>query len=186
MRDNNRGYSLVELIVVIAILAIVAGTLTVILPMNGPKVKECATTIEGALKETRTDVLSRESAYMTLGMDASGKKYEISISGKNKVYVGDSGTTIRVYYQMEDGTVPSTNYFDIDTGHQLILSYNRASGAFRPMISTVNGDGSVTYVECTESGVTQNCYCTKIEVSRGSKTMNVNLVRDTGKAYLDE
>lgn len=186
MKSNDKGYSLIELIVVIAILAIIAGIITVVLPMNGTKVKECATTIEGALKETRTNVLSRESAYMWLGMDASGKKYEVNISGSNGVKIGDSSTTIRVYFETEDGATPADNYFDIDGSHSIIISYNRASGAFRPMIASVNSDGSVDYFEYMDGGTAKNCYCTKIEISRGNKKRVVVLVRDTGKVYLDD
>lgn len=187
MRENQKGYSLVELIVVIAIMAIVVGTLTVVLPMNGPKVNECATTIEGALKETRTNVLSRESAYMSLNKTADGKRYEITISGGHAVDVGDNKITIRAYYELEDGSVPETNYIDITAGNPLILSYNRASGAFRPMIREWKDDGkNVSYYEIDNGGAIKNCYCTRIEITRGNKTKNIHLVKDTGKVYLDE
>jgi prepilin-type N-terminal cleavage/methylation domain-containing protein len=180
-REKNKGFSLVELVAVIAIMAILSGTLGVMLSRNGVRVNECANEINSALKETRTEALSKKTAYFTIARDASAKKYVISETGKDAVKVGDASTVITVNYVAEDGTTGAFA-LDADAGN-VILTYNRASGAFRPMIASIADDGTLIY-KTDENG--KQIYCTGFQIQRGAKTKKVVLVQDTGKVYIND
>jgi prepilin-type N-terminal cleavage/methylation domain-containing protein len=186
-REKNKGFSLVELVAVIAIMAILSGTLSVMLSRNGVRVNECANEIHSALKETRTDALSKKTAYVTIRWDDSSKKYVISETGKDDVKVGDASTIITVFYESEDGTGSGSDpdpSFVLDSfAGNVILTYNRASGAFYPMIESVDtAAGTITYKELGGEKI----YCTSFQIERGSKTKEVVLVRETGKVYINE
>jgi prepilin-type N-terminal cleavage/methylation domain-containing protein len=181
-REKNKGFSLVELVAVIAIMAILSGTLSVMLSRNGVRVNECANEIHSALKETRTDALSKKTAYVTIRWNDSSKKYVISETGKDDVKVGDASTTITVFYESENGPVSGSFTLDSYAG-DVILTYNRASGAFYPMIESVDtAAGTITYKELGGEKI----YCTSFQIERGSKTKEVVLVRETGKVYINE
>jgi hypothetical protein len=95
--------------------------------------------------------------------------------------VGDSSTKIKVSYQSEN--MLETGSFYISDTQSVILTYDRASGAFRPMISSVDDAGNVTYFQ---DGSGSKVYCTGFEITRGNRTKTVVLVRDTGKVYINE
>lgn len=64
---NNRGLSLIELIVVIAMLAILVGIVGVSLNyLNGPEASRAVSSMDAELNEAKTGAMSRDSEYIIL------------------------------------------------------------------------------------------------------------------------
>lgn len=168
---NQKGYSMVELVVVIAILAVLAGggiTLLGLLPSSA--VKGCTREITSHLEKTRTSALSFEDAkcylsckddgiYMTIETTRGGTASSIEEKvGKNNVTVS---------YTLAGGTAQTLT----SGGDTLVLGFDRSSGAFKKA-QIKKASGTIE-----EPGI----YCTEITITGGSKTRTLKLVALTGK-----
>ena len=70
---NNSGYSLVELIIVIAIMAVLIGTVFYSITMIfGANAKTCANNIQRAIADCKVTTMGKKEAYMELYRDAEG------------------------------------------------------------------------------------------------------------------
>lgn len=158
MRQDQKGFSLVELIVVIAIMAIVTTVgLTSFSLVTGQQVKSCTANIEGYIGQTRMQALSRDSGSLMLEVLDNGVFATLS-SGEN-VKVGSSGITIS--YSSDDGSEVT-----LGEGDTLSLSFDRSSGAFSPLAET-------------------GAYCTEIRVQGSGRLMRIVLIPRTGKFYVE-
>ena len=64
-KKNNGGFSLVELIVVIAISVVLIGAATIsIRSVMGVEVKQCARNIESIINKTRVTTMGKDSAVL--------------------------------------------------------------------------------------------------------------------------
>lgn len=89
---NNKGYSIQELIVVIAIMAILVGGLTLSVSiLIGWDAKECAEEIENHLNHVRTNALSKVSAEMRLTRDGVTDEYSVEYVEYNYQDDGSGG-----------------------------------------------------------------------------------------------
>lgn len=159
---NNRGVSLVELIVVIAIIGIIstAGAISINLIL-GMDVKEAASEIENYMRKTKVTAMSKASATMELYQDPADGNYYIEMSTETvPKKIGNSGLTITCYTR-DGGDIGES----ISDTSRLFISFDRSSGAFLPI-----GAGSDYYTE--------------IEVKKGNKISIIHLVPETGKYYI--
>lgn len=158
MGRNQKGFTLVELIVVIAIMAVVAtmGLLSFSV-VTGQDVKSCAADIKSYIGQTKVHAMSRANATMTLSVKSDGVYVNLSVEGHD-VQVGKSG--IAVSYRTDDGGTVTLNATDT-----LVLSFDRSSGAFLQL-----PDGK---------------YCTAIVLNGGGRTITITLIPQTGKYYID-
>lgn len=173
---RNEGFSLVELIVVIAIMALfTVGVVSVVLSQSDYQCRKAADQIDSALSETRSQALAKTGAWMELTYD-SADGYVLRTS-----YAGDVvlGTSCVVTFTDEGSSSPE----DVQAT-PLILSYSRGSGAFQHRIASVStntvDDGSTIPVY-TYAG---SAYCEKIVVSNaggGGHTYELTLDHETGK-----
>lgn len=177
---DNRGFSLVELIVVIAILSVIAGvSVSMLGVVPKARVNSCAKKLVSQLEKTRTNSLSFKDASLYLYRDTDGIYADLVIDkgGTSPVTlterIGDKELTVK--YTLADGTGGGTTYElgnVSDGGAKLILSFNRSSGAFKyPSIMDGTGLGP------TE----QTVYCNKITISYGSRVREIKLIPLTGK-----
>ena len=179
-KSRNQGFSLVELIVVIAIMAIVtAGAVAGISAMTGAKLNSCSSNLIAGLEQTKVNALSKSAAELTLTCDADGN-YVMSKTGEADQTIGDN--KIIITYQYKDSTGADINK-TVSASDSLIISYRRGSGAFLPIIDSVDeADHSYIYVV---DGAGMEMYCETITLTRGSRTKIIHLVKDTGKSYLE-
>ena len=166
MKRNNRGMSLVEVIIVVAILSIVAGGITMGIGfITGKPADECANKLRAALQSNRTTTMGKLSAKLEICVEDDGIyiKETIGTAGEssakvNRTRIGDAG--IEIKYAVSGGS----GYIDLPVGSSLEISFNRSSGAFNPL----PGGG----------------YCTEIVISKGNTVKTLKLYNLTGKIEL--
>lgn len=170
---KNKGYTLIELVVVIAIMAVVGtGILALAYSQGSWKCRQAATTVNSLLQQTRSEALAKSNAWVKLSYDGNqcvltssfGKDYKL---GK-RVYI--------TYSTKSDGS----GKVDLD-GNPLVLTFARGTGAFQTMKTGVTYDasGNILY---TEAG--SDVYCRVIHISgskSGGKGYTITLHPVTGK-----
>lgn len=180
---NSKGFTYIEAIVVIAILAVMAaGVVSGIGQVAGWRVTDCASDIDIAMKNTKVNAMSKSSAWLEISVDASGDYYLQEKGGaKEKIASGNISIT---YTNNRGRTVDIKD----EIGRRLIISYNRSSGAFTPVIKEVEDDGSFTFMKYKNlDGSESNSfvYCSSITITNGTRTKTITLVKDTGKHTLE-
>lgn len=175
---NNKGYSLVELIIVVAIITIIGGTVAYSISLIfSADAKGCAHSLASALADTKVNAMGRDGAYMELKRDDSGdiwvtqwvKKSTWMESG-NPQKIGTR--RISVFYFAEGTDVGS---FDPSAGSELAngttiyLSFDRSTGAYIETFKLKDG----TQVS--------GSFYDGFEVIGGSKDYLIDLNKLTGK-----
>lgn len=188
-REDNRGFSLVELVIVIAIMAIMSAFIFIgSALLAGQYARECASDISTALSKEKNFALTRSATidcYMELVYDTDGY-YVRYYQPKNAIVKGDtpsddwvladeekvgkSKNSVSVLCTFDDGSVVS-----IGTGQSVKFVYDRISGAFK---ETVESDGASPGV-----GGASTTHCTLITV-KGGRTYDITIYTDTGKHVL--
>ena len=163
---KNRGFSLIELVVVVAIMgvALAIGGYS-INAISLSRAKNCATEINYALERTRTQSYSSDGvAYgtATLKLYRDGKDIYIEKSYESSRKKIGSGA-ITVTYTLKGDTTE----YDLGSD-QMVFSFNKSSGAFR---TTSIGAGS---------GIV-----TAIKVASGGKTYTITCYEKTGRTILE-
>jgi prepilin-type N-terminal cleavage/methylation domain-containing protein len=191
---KNKGFSLVELIVVIAIICIVSGgLLTAFFSMSGYRSKTASELIGTFMNTTKTEALAKEGAYMIISQSSSGEymvtqtnePLQFTSNGSGgydwKAATGSEykslGKNIIIKYETDLGTTVTVN-----ASSPLILSYQRGTGGFKPIqeISASNP----TYTDKQASGVDVYCKKITIENKQGTRLYSLTLAKDTGKYVL--
>lgn len=182
-KSNDRGFSLVEMVIVIAIMAIVVTTAGLSISMvSGRKVKKCADEIVSTIERTRVLSLGKDQGQVEfiLSQDASGDYHVRIYQGSNASdapildrAVGKDPIEIKVFFS--DGTEAELGNIAGNTPHAihaageggLRLIFNRASGAFEKGTNAVGSDVKT--------------YCDKIVVTGNGRTIEITTVGPTGK-----
>ncbi len=188
MKGNNKGLSLVELIVVIAIMAVLIGIGTFSLSLLfGTQAKSCAQKVSAMLSETKTGCMSRFDETMTLSYRDAATDTDPSVTSdgyyaENRVFtmkkdaslfeaastqmrrMGSPRVVITVH--LTDGTV-----FELGENNSITISFDRASGAFEEVTATVDGNPVTGYID-------------KMTFQSGLRTFTITMVAETGKHTL--
>lgn len=184
---ENKGFSLVELLIVVAILGIMISFVFIGLPLlTGQHARKCANNMVAALGKEKNYALTRSGTidcYMELLLDSDGYHVKYYIP-KNAVVEGNDpsdwvlaedeeigSAQVDVTCEFKDGTS-----FSITAGQSVKLVYDRASGACKESFS---GDGT------TEGLINGKLSpCTGITFDRGRKYV-ITIYPDTGKHILE-
>lgn len=166
MKNDNRGISLVEVMVVVAIMAVLLAVgIMSVNAMSGKPAQQCAQQLMYSLERHRTSAMGKVNSQYVLRVNGSGKivadEYLTnadSLTGVDPktVEVGASGN--KVTYVCGGAT------YSLDE-RPLTLQFDRGSGSFK-----AQADGT---------------YCTEIIIKRGGREHKVTLVPLTGKVYID-
>ena len=186
---SNKGFTLVELIVVVAIFTILLGIAVPSLnSILGFRVNRAANSIASALDRTKIEASSRLVGEMKLEKRADG--YYISyyldrgkVGGASHVTEDDpekiAPARTEISYTSSDG-----RSHVMAAGDSLILTYDRATGGFLPIQSTVISQEEILNdlkagkdVPLQKTGT----YCTSITVSGGRRYKTLSLIKETGK-----
>lgn len=176
MRKNNKGYSLVELIVVIVIMALLVGTAFLSISIIfGASAKACSNDIKEALAECKVTAMGKSEAKVEIYKDAADNSiYVIQWIKQGDDWVAkktdEAGNAIpeevgnsRVYvgYKPKDGAET-----ELTAGSSLQICYDRGNGAFSD-----KSDGCIL--------------CEEIYVRGGSRSYVLTLTELTGKVALE-
>lgn len=177
MRDRNSGFSLVELIVVIAIMAILVGVATYSFALvTGKEAGQCANNLGTALDKAKNYALAKSGstdAYLLV-------KYDSDEGYIAEYYVPDSPIATAGNCHLVESEklgkksvevtveLDGVGFISLDDSKELRVYFNRITGAFKEA-ELVSG-GSVIHT----------AYCNKIEVKRG-KQYELDLIAATGK-----
>lgn len=185
MNKNNDGYSLVELIIVIAIMALLTGTAFFSISMIfGAGAKACANDLKEALAENKVIAMGKNEARLEIRREDDGiyviqwmrvkaddgtwkwiAKQEDAAGGEIPEKIGNS--RVSVAYVPEE----SEAKLELKAGESLWLCYDRSNGSF----SRAEVAGRVG--ECI--------LCKEIYVRGGSRSYKLTLTKFTGKVELE-
>ena len=174
---DNRGMSLVEIIIVIAIMSVFIGVSGYGLSLSNNKAAaECAQKLCSALQHTRTVTMGKHETSLTLYMDAEGR---IRVREVAQKLIDDDGNVEleeRPSIVGENGvfvscTLTDGSSVDISETNNITFSFNRGSGALEATY--------VNAVKCDE-----NCNCRQITISKAGRTQYIVIVPVTGKIMI--
>ncbi len=163
-KTDNKGMSLVEIIVVIAILSLFIGSVSYSINWaSGKAAEECAQKLAYNLKQARTMAMGKNSTTITVKKDEAGN---IITEMKLVTDTGDAATTTStkvgnrsVSVRFDDGFSES----ELGTGG-VVFVFDRASGALK-----------------TLNGAEANTASPKFTVSKGSTRRTIEIVPITGR-----
>lgn len=187
---RNKGFTLVELIIVVAIFTILLGIAIPSLDsILGFRVNRAANSITAALDRTKTEASNRLVGEMMLEKKSDG--YYIS-------YYLDRGkvrSTSNIKQDQPEKIAPARTIISYTTdtdstdkvmnvGEKLIITYDRATGAFLPIQGSVISQNDIlTKLNAGEDVPLQRdgAYCTSITIKGGRRYKTISLIKDTGK-----
>lgn len=167
---SDKGFSLIELIVVIAILSIVSAAAVMGYRSLSPwQVSKCISGIDSSLDKAKVTALSKSDAEFSIYKNSEGYHIKIITAGGNTEEENKliSGPAVTVSYTATDG---SNTVIGEGEENALKLKFDRSSGAFKP-IGTDSTDKSI--------------YCTTIVAKLKSTSKTITLYYATGKHTVD-
>ena len=163
---SNKGFSLIEMLVVIMLLGLLVGMLVPALtPMISSEARKCASQVDALLAKGKVYAMSRSADVYIRIYEENGKIWGEHLEGTESItseMLGNGKMSVTV--TMPDG---STKYTVNATNH-LYVSFHRATGALQYF---GNGYGK------TFTG-SENA---QIAITAGGKTYKINIVPSTGK-----
>ena len=171
MKKDNRGLSLVELVIVMAIMAVLGTVVSIgVNLVTGRPADKCASRLQTVMQNNRMTTMGKLDASMRIYMDAAGGIYvdeliKVNESTTNTVttQVGEAGVVL--FYKITG----EADYRELTPGTALLLSYDRSSGAFKDL---------------TSMGLSGH-YCEEIKIVKGNRTKILKLSYLTGKISLE-
>ena len=203
---KNKGFTLVEMIAVLSILAILLGILIPSLnSLIDYRATRAARSITTGFERLRTEAESRLVAEMKLEKKSDG--YYISYyiyKGKKKTEEGTKYEMVwtdakkiapsktKIEYKLDDSykkeEIDGKNYQELKQGKPLLFTIDRSKGGFRALQdeeeieSLLKDNINLTYHDETSNGMEAVCYY--IRVSGRVKKSIIKLDRGTGKATM--
>lgn len=170
---NNRGFTLIELIVVLAISAVCMGIMMAsISAASSSEAKKCANELNTAVSKCRINAMSRSgTVYLKIYRDGNGNVMADYIESGTTVSSDTVGGS-RCGVTFATADQPDAEH-DL-SGTALYLSFERDTGALR----TLQPDGA--------NGVKDaDSQCGSIDVSGGGRTFAIRFVTATGAHTLE-
>lgn len=189
MRQKNKGFTLIEMVITVAIFAILLGILVPSLnSILGFRAQRAANSIASALDKTKIEASNRLVGEMKLEKLDDG--YYISYYLDR----GKVGTESNVEQDQAEKIAPARTLISyvtddnethqMKTGDSIVLTYDRATGGFLPLQETTWTQKAILAeldagkdIPLTREG----SYCTAIIVQGGRRIKTINMDINTGK-----
>lgn len=182
MKQRNQGFSLIELVVVIAVMTVLTlGIGLSLSSLTNQKVHTTAESIKSRLQYTQNQAMSKTVAYGQIMLDEEDN-YVFFVSSGTKSAKKESrkklGTSKEMtLYFKTNKDVAEGKGVQIDRTHPCTLTFQKSSGALQPMVK-LEEEGEISY----ESGV----YCEEILIVSGERREKIKLYPKTGKMEIEE
>ncbi|MCR5602471.1 MAG: prepilin-type N-terminal cleavage/methylation domain-containing protein [Lachnospiraceae bacterium] len=176
MKDDNRGITLVEIIIIIALIGVLSGVFIGGMGyIPNSAARSLATSIKSAIGETRIKTMGKQETVLHIYKDASDGRYykqmlyiENGAAKADQVeMIGKHHPIVTYTYEGTSGDVTST--LDSDG---VYIGFNRTNG--KEEIIPVPGVSGVNSVICKE-----------IVVTGGGANCTITIVPATGKVSYD-
>jgi prepilin-type N-terminal cleavage/methylation domain-containing protein len=140
MARGNKGYTLIELIIALGIVAIITtGALLLLNQITMADTKKAAKSVDVVLDKLRLDTMAKSSkSYLHIYYYDNGVYIKVS-SEEDSILAdldSDSGKKIgrkmSIYYTENGGTEKL-----LESGESIVISFNRSSGAFSSNYSSI-------------------------------------------------
>lgn len=178
MKKKNSGFSLIEVVVVIAIMGVVtAGVSIAVFSQSSYKCKQAKDAIFNVLQQTRSEALAKDKAWMELCYEDDQCVLKSSFGEDQKF-----GKQVSVTYDYQKGQTASvtSGSISIDASNSLVLTFKRGTGGFKTMKLGIEADGS--YKEATAlAGSAAYCSAIHVRVKGKSSGYTIYLHPVTGK-----
>lgn len=189
MRQKNKGFTLIEMVITVTIFAILLGILVPSLnSILGFRAQRAANSIASALDKTKIEASNRLVGEMKLEKLDDG--YYISYYLDR----GKVGTESNVEQDQAEKIAPARTLisyvtdnnetYQMETGDSIVLTYDRATGGFLPLQETTWTQKAILAeldagkdIPLTREG----SYCTAIIVQGGRRIKTINMDINTGK-----
>lgn len=173
-KEDNRGMSLVEIIIVIALISVIAAVSGYGLSLISSKpVEECTKKVEMILNRNRTNSMGKADAWVEFYTNAEGLlMYQEHLKSKKEgeeqvsdpLVIGAKDVAMKITYS---GSSTSTTVILDDTHHgPYKVAFARDSGAVKKIDEAGNK-------------------CVQIVVYKGSNTKTIKLEQLTGKVTIE-
>ena len=190
--EKNKGFTLIEVIIVVAIFAILLGIMIPSLnSILGFHVRRTTESVSGALDRTKTEAMNRLAAEFKLSY-VEGDGYYITYyldrgksGGSDETSKEDQAEKIapaktRISYTDDKGK--SHNMWE--TGNTtLILTYDRATGGFRQIQTEAIRQEKILEQLAAGKDIAfhdSGSYCRSITIAGGGSTKRIDLNKEAG------
>ncbi len=190
MKRNKKGFSLVELIVVISIMGILLGLVVPsVNALFGYEAQKATGKITALLDDTKVEAMNRIVAEMELKYVEGDGYYIIQYldygkEARNSGFVVQetkvASNKVVIRYKRSDKTTPINLKL---SGKSLILTFNRETGGFRKVQEGVMDVEKLQDALDTSKDIPfqdGDGYCEWIEISCGLRTRTIYLQQNTG------
>lgn len=178
MRKNNQGMSLVEIVIVVAIMAVLTAIMSIgVGSVLSRPADECAQKIVSTVQDARVTAMGKRSCELSLKQASNGAVINVVQTISNKAdksdakttttKVGEKGITVTVTNSKDE----SFKLYEVDA---LQIIYNRETGGFKEAKYTTLSDGNAH----TE-------YIKEIKVEKGNRTRTIKFYYLTGKVEIN-
>lgn len=189
MRQKNKGFTLVEMVITVAIFAILLGILVPSLnSILGFRVQRAANSIASALDKTKIEASNRlvgemklekleDGYYITYYLDRGKVDSESNVQEDQAEKIAPARTLISY-------TTSAGETYQMQPGDGIVLTYDRATGGFLPLQKKVWTQKAILAelkagndIPLTRNGA----YCTSIAVQGGRRIKTITMDIYTGK-----
>lgn len=171
-RKHNNGFSIVELVVVIAIMSVIVGITSFGIGMlSGRQAQKASSRFGSNLDRIRTISMGKSSASLELYVTSTGVYTKETIDGavRDEVMLGPSKVTCSYSYVTSEGATT----VEMGVGDSITIIFDRSDGSLKSIYSS----GSAIY----EKGTTKSINEINFIFTKANKKYNVSLVPVTGR-----